>query len=243
LAKAYDFFNSELQGTGLSILTPETIYDVAKEEIPLWVQRFGGQAVIKIPYSNAGQGVFTIINQRELDTFMSQEYPYNQFIVQSLIGNSRWSSNGKNGKLYHIGTIPNKNGQIFVSDIRMMIMATSHGFKPVALYARRAKSPLTDTLTKSTPSWDILGTNLSVKLDENKWDSDTSRLLIMDRKDFNKMGIGIDDLIEAYIQTILAVIAIDKMASRLLTKNGKFRMKLFKSLNNDPNLLKEILLG
>ena len=61
-AKAYDLFNAELSEFGLQIVTPETIWDISKEEIPLWVQKLGGQAVIKIPYSNAGQGVFTIIN-------------------------------------------------------------------------------------------------------------------------------------------------------------------------------------
>ena len=241
-AKAYDFLNSELQGSGLSILAPETIYDVSKEEIPLWVQRFGGLAVIKIPYSNAGQGVFTITNQQELDQFMSQEYQYSQFIVQSLIGNSTWSSNGKKGKLYHIGTIPDKKGNIFVADLRMMVMATDDGFKPVACYARKARLPLPNTLENSTKSWDVLGTNLSIKLRENSWDSDTNRLLIMDRKDFNTLGIGIDDLIEAFIQTVLAVISIDKMASRLLTKGKVFRKKLFKSLNNDEKLINEIIL-
>ncbi len=240
-AKAYDFLNSELQGSGLSLLTPETIYDVSKEEIPLWVQRFGGHAVIKVPYSNAGQGVFTITNEKELDEFMNQEYPYNQFIIQSLIGNSTWSSNGKTGKLYHIGTVPNKKGNIFVADLRMMVMATSDGFKPVACYARKAHSPLPDIIDSSISSWDVLGTNLSVKLGKNSWDSDTSRLLIMDRKDFNTLGIGIDDLIEAFIQTILAVISIDKMACRLLTKSKVFKKKLFKSLNNDEKLLQEIM--
>ena len=241
-AKAYDFLNSDLQGTGLSLLTPETIYDVSKEEIPLWVQRFGGHAVIKVPYSNAGQGVFTITNQTELDDFMNQEHQYHLFIIQSLIGNFSWSTHGKNGKLYHIGTIPNKKGNIFVSDIRVMVMATSEGFKPVACYARRAQLPLTDTLENSKKSWDVLGTNLSVKLGDNKWDSETKRLIIMDRKEFNTLGVGIDDLIEAFIQTVLAVIAIDKMASRLIAKNKGLKKKLFKSLNNDDKLFDEILI-
>jgi hypothetical protein len=240
-AKAYDFLNSELQGSGLSLLTPETIYDLSKDEIPLWIERFGGHAVIKIPYSNAGQGVFTITNKKELADFMEGEYEYSQFIVQSLIGNSNWSSHGKNGRFYHIGTIPNKRSEIFVADLRMMVMATADGFKPVACYARKSRLPLVDSLDSSTSSWDILGTNLSIKLGENKWDSDTNRLLIMDRKDFNSLGIGIDDLIEAYIQTILAVVAIDKMTLRLLSKNGQFRKKLFKSLNNDEKLFDEIM--
>jgi hypothetical protein len=85
----------------------------------------------------------------------------------------------------------------------------------------------------------MLGTNLSVKLPDGGWTTDTSRLLLMDRKDFNQLGLGIDDLIDAYIQTVLAVIAIDKMATKLMA-NGKFDYDLFESLNPDNALLNEI---
>jgi len=86
-AKAYDMFNADIAESGLKINIPETIWDVSKNEIPLWVRKMGGQAVIKVPYSNAGQGVFTIVSDRELEAFMELEFPYDQFIVQSLIGN------------------------------------------------------------------------------------------------------------------------------------------------------------
>ena len=41
--------DTEIKEFGLIISTPETIWDVSKDEIPLWVQKLGGQAVIKIP--------------------------------------------------------------------------------------------------------------------------------------------------------------------------------------------------
>ena len=53
-SRAYDFFNAELMGTGLSVKIPETIRNVTKNEIPLWVDSMGGVAVLKVPYSNAG---------------------------------------------------------------------------------------------------------------------------------------------------------------------------------------------
>ena len=90
--KAYEIYNANIADSGLKINMPETIKDVNKLEIPLWVQKFGGKAVIKNPYSNAGQGVFTITNQKELDDFMATDYAYDQFIVQSLIGHYDWSS-------------------------------------------------------------------------------------------------------------------------------------------------------
>ncbi|MCB9062046.1 MAG: hypothetical protein H6622_11040 [Halobacteriovoraceae bacterium] len=237
--KAYELFNSEVGGSGLQINMPETIKDVSKVEIPLWVQRFGGKAVIKNPYSNAGQGVWTITNEKELKKFMENDYSYDQFIVQSLIGHYDWSSTSKHGKFFHVGTVPNKKGNIYISDLRVMVCSSKNGFLPCALYARRARSPLESEIKGN--SWDILGTNLSVKLGENQWDSETSRLLLMDRKDFNSLGIGIDDLIEAYIQTTLTIIAIDKMAQNLINSKGLFKMKLFKSLDNDEALIREIM--
>lgn len=239
-AKAYDIYNTELAQYGLSINTPETIWDVQKAEIPLWVQKMGGQAVIKIPYSNAGQGVYTIINQRELDAFMELDIKYERFIVQSLIGNYNWSSKSSSGKFFHVGTIPTTKGATYVSDLRLMVSTTSEGIRPLCVYSRRAQVPLADTLTEGNASWDMLGTNLSIKEGENEWSADTNRLLLMDRRDFNRLGLGLDDLLEAYIQTVLSTIAIDKMCKQLYNSKGKFRMRLFKSLNNDQTLLKEI---
>ena len=239
-AKAYDLFNGELAEHGLTIHAPETIRDVAKVEIPLWVERWGGQAVVKVPYSNAGQGVYTITSSEELEAFMATEQVYDRFIVQSLIGNYRWSSVGADGRFFHVGTIPDKRGRTFVCDLRMMVSSTPEGIRPLACYSRRAGEPLADDLRPGLDSWAMLGTNLSQKLGDNEWTSDVSRLLLMDRRDFNRLGVGLDDLIEAYIQTVLSTIAIDKMAARLFNKKGKFSRRLFTSLNDDPALLAEI---
>jgi hypothetical protein len=239
-AKAYDIYNSELASYNLKINTPETIWDVSKNEVLLWVQKMGGQAVIKVPYSNAGQGVFTIVTPAELEQFLAMDFDYDQFIVQSLIGNYRWSSVTRAGRLYHVGTIPNTKGNTYVADIRMMVCSTPEGIRPLSVYARRAGAPLTDHIESGTDSWAMLGTNLSVKRDDGSWGSDTNRLLLMDRRDFNKLGLGLDDLIEAYIQTVLSMVAIDKMGETLTNKQGRFRMRLFRSLNDDPALLEEV---
>jgi hypothetical protein len=132
-AKAYELFNADLEAKGLKINTPETIWDVRKNEIPLWVRKMGGQAVVKVPYSNAGQGVFTIVTPGELEAFMAQEFSYDRFIVQSLIGNYHWSSTSSAGKLYHVGTIPNAQGKTFVADLRMMVSSGEQGIRPLCV--------------------------------------------------------------------------------------------------------------
>jgi hypothetical protein len=240
-AKAYDVQNGELLPTGLRIRFPETLVDVPKAQVPQLVSRMGGIAVVKVPYANAGQGVFTITSAQELEAFMEQKHHYDRFIVQALIGNTKWSSRSPYGQLYHVGTMPNRHGEIFVVDIRFMVGAGPNGFFPVAVYARRARSPLTETLASGQDSWEMLGTNLSIKHPDQSWTTETERLLLMDIRDFNQLGLGLDDLIEAYVQTVLAVNAIDAMASSLVSK-GKFRTKLFQSINSDPALMQEMCL-
>ena len=240
-SKAYDLFNADLGPTGLRVRTPETIWDVAKAEVPLWVQRMGGVAVVKDPYSNAGQGVFTIANTAELDAFMARDYRYERFIVQALVGNSGWSSRGRDGRLFHVGTVPDKRGRIHVSDLRFMVGVAPEGFFPVAIYARRARRPMEREFDGSTSSWDQLGTNLSVKNADGSWTSEPERLLLMDARDFNRLGVGLDELIEGYVQTVLAVTAIDRMCDKLITQKGVFRRKLFGSLNADAALVQEII--
>ncbi len=240
-AKAYNQYNTLLNNMGLKIRTPETIWDVNKEQVPVWVKRLGGQAVIKVPYSNAGQGVYTVVNDAELNTFMSGDYEYSKFIVQSLIGNYKWSSRMETGKFFHLGTIPNAKGETYVFDLRMMICSTPAGFRPVCVYSRKAHKPLADDLLNGASSWDMLGTNLSYRDKHGDWLADTTRLILMDRRDFNHLGMGLDDLIEAYIQTILSTIAIDKMALKLTNYRGQFNAELFASFNDDPLLLREIM--
>jgi len=44
-----------------------------------------------------------------------------------------------------------------------------------------------------------------------------------------------------HIEAVLSMVAIDKMALTLVNKQGKFRMRLFKSLNDDAGLINEIM--
>eukprot|EP00003_Mantamonas_plastica_P021712 TRINITY_DN3556_c0_g1_i8.p1 TRINITY_DN3556_c0_g1~~TRINITY_DN3556_c0_g1_i8.p1 ORF type:complete len:480 (-),score=166.39 TRINITY_DN3556_c0_g1_i8:1051-2490(-) len=243
--KSYDFYNSEIANSGLQIRVPETFREVRKNEIPFYFQKMGGHLVIKIPYSNAGQGVYCITSEQELEAFMETESDYDNYIIQSLVGNSSWSSDTKDGRYYHTGTIPDKKNRSFVADLRMMVASTGDGFIPVAVYARKSIAPLIKDLKnnpKGYSSWDMLGTNLSFKTEEGKWDTDTNRLLLMDQKDFNQLGLGIDDLIDAYVQTVLSVVSIERMCQQLLV-DGVFQQETFLSLNPDDKLMDEIVAG
>jgi len=240
-SKAYEMFNGELSRSGLCIRTPETIWDVTRAQVPFWVERLGGVAVVKVPFSNAGQGVYTIVNHEELDAFMSSEQHYERYIVQALVGNSGWSSQGRDGRLYHVGTMPDRNNNIYVADLRCMVGCEPAGFFPVAIYARRARTPLSKALESGHSSWEMLGTNLSIKESSGEWATEPQRLLLMDSRDFNKIGVGLDEIIEAYLLTVLAMLAIDRMAVELVTQKNRFRRKFFGNMNPDDGLLSELM--
>lgn len=238
-AKAYDFLNADIRSSNLKINIPETIWDVNKNEIPLYLERFSYKGVIKIPYSNAGQGVFIITNKDELKAFMESDYHYDKFIVQQLIGHPDWSSKTQAGSLFQVGTIPSKRNNSYVFDFRFIVHATKDGVMPLAMYSRKAAIPLEKEIEPGKTN-EMLMTNLSYKTTDGDWGTDVSRLVLMDQRDFNKLGLSIDDLIEGYVQSVLAFIAIDIMAGRLISKKKTFKKKLFSSLNDDVKLLQEL---
>ena len=246
-AKAYEQLNTELRSmnAGIQINIPETILDVCKKDVPKYVASFQGYAVIKDPYSNCGQGVYTITNAAELASFMDETHTYDAFMVQSLIGGLSWSSKTKeDGRMFHRGTVPNASGDIFTYDLRMLCYSDSQtgGFRPLGMYSRRARVPLTDTLKDTDSSWEMLGTNLSCKdsAEQTGWSSETERVSYMDVEDFAGLGLGLDDLVSGFIQTVLCTVAIDKMACQLTNPDGTFNFRLFSVLNDDPVLLNEI---
>ena len=70
----------------------------------------------------------------------------------------------------------------------------------------------------------------AVQTEDGGWRTATERLLLMDSRDFNSVGIGLDDLIEAYMQTCLSMAAIDVLAGKLVSKKtGRFCYKLFEA--------------
>eukprot|EP01091_Cochliopodium_minus_P004153 TRINITY_DN14068_c0_g1_i1.p1 TRINITY_DN14068_c0_g1~~TRINITY_DN14068_c0_g1_i1.p1 ORF type:complete len:512 (-),score=136.97 TRINITY_DN14068_c0_g1_i1:56-1591(-) len=242
-AKSFEFFNAKYKNQGFVIRSPETINDVQKPAIPLWIEKFGGQAVVKTPHSSAGQGIYTIANQTELKRFMESDITSDEFLVQQLVGSHHWKTyDNAQTKYYHVGTIPTKENKIYVADLRFII---SYDFKlgcfrPIAIYARRAQEPLTKTIPENSDSWSMLGTSLSVKKESGEWEKENHRLLMGDQKDFNSLGISVDDLIDGFLQSVMSMVAIDELAYKIQKgTNSHFDVELFSSLNKNKKFLNE----
>lgn len=239
---AYKSLNEELVNSGLSIRTPKTMIDLTKSQVVDCIKQMGGKGVVKVPYGNCGDGVYTITNQAELENFLNSSHYYSKFLVQSMVGDRSWDNKAclHDDNFYHIGTIPNSENEIFVFDLRMVITASESGFFPVSINGRRARKPIIKDNLENINSWEILGTNLSVKVDTNTWDTESKRVLLMDSEEFSELGIGSDDLIDGFIQTILSTIAIDKFCDKILLDDFTINYDLFKMLNSDDKLLEEI---
>ena len=73
---AYKCFNQTNleRGSGVFIRLPYSLINVDKKDIPSLLANdsmLQGKAVVKVPYGNCGQGVYTILNGHELDEFMN----------------------------------------------------------------------------------------------------------------------------------------------------------------------------
>ncbi|KAF0533043.1 hypothetical protein F8M41_010742 [Gigaspora margarita] len=213
-SKSFELFNNELSGSGLAIRFPETICNVNKSEVSSYIEKMGGRAVIKAPYDSSGKNIYIITNSEELKKFIDANLPYEKFIVQSLVDNRLWSEKLHPGIFYHIGTMPDDHNQIF---------------NPLPTYLPN---------NSNWNSWKFFGTNITDESD-SKEALEYERLITIDQKEFDITGFSIDDLIDAYVQTVLSVIAIDKMCQKLLD-NNEFNYELYHSLNPDNVLLGEL---
>lgn len=214
---AYQDFNARFEGKGLRIQIPTTITDVVYGQLEECYEKLHGQMVVKVPDSNAGQGVYTITSERELRKVLGLLSPEadDKYLVQELI-RSQPGAVGSNS-LYHIGTLPDIKRRTYAFDARMMVQSTGDGFKPLAIYSRRSQQPLNEPIDPDTDSWEVYGTNLSIKSTAG-WSYDDVRLMLYDIKNFGILGLGIDELIEGYIQTCLAVFAIDQQANEMFNR-------------------------
>ena len=93
----------------------------------------------------------------------------------------------------------------------------------------------------ASASWLQLGTNLSKLTGDLTWSTESERLVIGDARDFATLGLGLDDLIDAFVQSCLAVVAIDDQAASLLNADGSFSREKFAAVNDDPALLAELM--
>lgn len=212
--QAYSDFNKAYKKDHLNIITPATFLDVELGEFEKYFKQLDGKMVVKVPDSNAGQGVYTVTSPNELKKVLSalSKYPDDRYLLQELILSNYDPESPE--AYYHVGTLPDLKGRSYAFDARMMIHSTVDGMRPLAIYSRRSRYPLNEPLAEGVDSWEVYGTNLSVKSTEG-WTYDDVRLLLFDVKNFGTLGLGLDELVEGFVQSCMAVQAVDQRAKKM----------------------------
>ncbi|RAV28656.1 ATP-grasp domain-containing protein [Sinomicrobium soli] len=210
---AYRKFNEQFRKYGLEIHTPETFLEVEHGDLPEYFEKLGRSMVVKVPDSNAGQGVYTVTSEKEMKQVYEtlKQYQPEKYLIQQLIYSNHINGSDREKAWYHVGTIPDKKNRSYAFDLRLMMHYTENGLRPLAIYSRRARLPLNKPLPEGASSWDLYGTNLSVKQTEG-WSYDDERLMLYDIRNFGNLGLGIDELIQGFIQSAMATYAIDRHA-------------------------------
>lgn len=71
----------------------------------------------------------------------------------------------------------------------MPLIVALIGMRPMAIYSRKSKYLLNQPLPQDLDSWEIYGTNLSVK-NTDGWSHDDVRLILFDIKNFGILGLA-----------------------------------------------------
>jgi hypothetical protein len=117
----------------------------------------------KIPYSNTGQGVFTIVNREELNAFM-QLRPLSTInsLLKDLIKLYVEFRGNTEGSFYHTsGRYQDTRAKLLWQDYSPH-MVSSSSIKPLHA-CPQALSPLPDNLEGSQSSWEILSWGIHKK--------------------------------------------------------------------------------
>jgi hypothetical protein len=228
-ALAYSILNHELKDKGLKINHPKTFVNLSKEDV-LEKYKERGLGVAKGLYGNGGYDIYFLTSDKDLSFFKEHAMSNNKYIYQDLVGLKSWLKNGADNRYFHIGTnLPDRK----VFDLRMCIAYTKDGYRPSSMFSRTSKEALNENYDEINNFKNVLLTNIGDALDLN------NQIVILDDNGFKRLGLDFNDVIDGFIQTVLAAVAVDKMACRLMEK-GSFNFDLFIELNHDYQLYDEL---
>lgn len=227
---------------------PFTLPLVKKEDVPSLARDLNFLLAVKVPHSAAGVGIYLITNEADLDDFMKEKQPYEDFVVQALIGHRAWYQKRSNheqlgNQLYPRPCKTPVDNLEYVYDIRFIIACGDDGWHPAYVLARRAENPLEETIPEPGTASSVLKTNLSRIAKDGSQKLDESMALILTEETFQMTGLSLVDLVEGYIQSILSAVAVDRMCQRLMPDKEHFDLRMFQEMCPDKDLLEEVCKG
>lgn len=218
-ASAFNKMNQDLPDY-LQIKYPFTTNNLTKEECINLTNERDGIGVAKGAYGYGGKEVFFLLSEENKKEFIDSNVASKSFVYQDLIGFPHWFSFERDERVYQIGTKDN-----FVCDFRFIIAYTvTEGFKFISMFSRKSMKSFDCAFEDviRCPK-EVLTTNLTSLPDVY---TETCyyhpKILQMNDENVDLTNLTLNDLVEFYVQAVLATIACDKNAIELRGKYGDY---------------------
>lgn len=208
--RAFAAFEAAMAPAGLRIDTPRSwiIDDAAAlvEALAALVEQ-ESWGVSKIRDGNSGFGIDFFDPSRVTD----RAWPRFPFVIQEMLSPPALAPDGCPGLLGARCRGDTDNAR-YAFDLRAVVHHTLGGFRPLALYGRRAATPLA-SLRPGTVTAAALDAALKVNIAVSTGGGfrlELERLLIGDAVGWHSMGLSVDDARRAMVQAMLATAAVDR---------------------------------
>ncbi len=198
----------QFQGKRIPVSTPICFHAGSLGHLRDIIARSPSPLVVKKRHLNSGLGVYFIVNKdcSQLDAIADADFP---LVVQEMIPAPGMLHAG-DGPLRQAGVKIGNDS--YACDLRIVLASFASGFRPLMIYARRARLPFRVLAKPVGPESldDTLKVNIAVKT-ENGFVFETERLILPDNYGWELLGLSEDEVKAAIVESALAVAAVDSL--------------------------------
>ncbi|HYW52973.1 MAG TPA: hypothetical protein VE826_03335 [Dongiaceae bacterium] len=205
---AFERFTAAFGPRGLRVNAPPGSVVRSAEELEAVLARLGEHVVRKARHGNSGIGVDFLRGDEEDARRPPPPYPY---LVQEMLLPRGAAVNGA-----HLAAAT-AGGRPYAYDLRVVVGGFPGGYRPLMIYARRARRSL-DELGRFDAADlaaldDFMKVNIAVPQPGGGFAMEEERLVLPDADGFAALGLGVDDYRVAVAESILATAAVDRFGT------------------------------
>lgn len=206
--QAFEAFNRFWRKARLAVDTPRSWTVGDAEELAAAVAQLDGWAVSKIADGNSGVGVEFFHS----DHVAKHLWPPFPFVIQEMLLPPALAPEGEAALA---GACVRH--EVYAYDLRVVILSTMGGYRPLMVYGRRARVPLAACYNfqhAATILDGILKVNIAVPT-ASGFELQTDRLMLADEAGWRAMGLDLSEMRRAVVSSILATAAVDRFGMPL----------------------------
>ncbi len=218
LMAAEAFRSFRFQGDPIPVSTPPCLYARSGGHLRELIARSQSPLVVKKRHLNSGIGIYFIVNPdcANLPEIDEADFP---LVVQEMIPTPGMLHAGA-GPFRQTGVTIGKDA--YACDVRIVLASFADGFRPLMMYARRARLPFRVLSHALSPERldDALKVNIARKT-ANRVVFETQRLVLPDSYGWDVLGLSADEVKAAIVESALAVAAVDSWCEK---HRGRYRV-------------------